>query len=93
VVVTHGAMTIIDALEEGTPVIAVPRLKKYHEVINDHQIYLVQELEKDGKVTAVYDVEELEEALEKVGTKPVKLVKDRRLVDTLKGYIVRFERS
>lgn len=93
VVVTHGAMTIVDALEEGTPVIAVPRLKKYGEVIDDHQLYLVQELEKEGKVTAVYDVEELEEALERVGARPVKLVKDKRLVTALKEYIAKFERN
>ena len=93
VVVTHGAMSIIDALDEGTPVIAVPRLKKYGEVIDDHQLYLVQELEKAGKVTAVYDVEELEETLKKVGTQSVRLVKDKRLVNALKGYIAQFERS
>jgi beta-1,4-N-acetylglucosaminyltransferase len=87
-VVTHGAMSIIDALEEGTTVVAVPRLKKYGEVIDDHQLYLVQELEKADKVTAIYDVEELEEALNKADTKPGKLVKDRRLVDALQ-----FERS
>jgi UDP-N-acetylglucosamine transferase subunit ALG13 len=93
VVVTHGAMSIIDALEQGTPVVAVPRLQKYGEVIDDHQLYLVQELEKAGKVTAVYDVEELEEALEKVGTQSVRLVKDKRLVNALKCYIAQFERS
>ena len=93
VVVTHGAMSIVDALEEGTPVVAVPRLQKYGEVIDDHQLYLVQELERAGKVTAVYDVEELEEALNKAGTKPVELVKARRLVNALKEYIAQFEPS
>mgnify|MGYP001112628233 CR=1 FL=1 len=90
---THGAMTVIDALEQGTPVVAVPRVKEYGEVIDDHQLYLVQELEKAGKVTAVYDVEELEEALKKAGTKPARLVKDKRLVNALKGYIAQLERS
>lgn len=93
VVVTHGAMSIVDALEQGTPVVAIPRLQKYGEVIDDHQLYLVQELEKAGKVTAVYDVEELEEALKKVGTQSVRLVKDKRLVNALKGYIAQFEAS
>jgi beta-1,4-N-acetylglucosaminyltransferase len=93
IVITHGAMSIVDALEQGTPVVAVPRLQKYGEVINDHQLYLVQELEKAGKVTAVYDVEKLEEALNKAGTKPAKLVKDRRLVDALKGYVAQFKAS
>ena len=93
VVVTHGGMIIVDALEKGTPVIAVPRLKRYGEAINDHQLYLVQELEKVGKVIGVYDVEELEEALKKAGTKPVRFEKDRRLVNILKEYITQFERE
>ena len=93
VVVTHGAMTIIDALEQGTPVVAVPRLEKYREHINDHQLYFVQELERDGKVIAVYNVDKLEEALKKTDLKPPELAKDRRLVHALKGYIAQFERS
>jgi beta-1,4-N-acetylglucosaminyltransferase len=93
VVVTHGAMTIIDALEQGTHVIAVPRLQKYGEHINDHQLYFVRELEKEGKVIAVYDVEKLEEALGKVDLKPPELVKDRRLVNALKKHIAEFERG
>jgi len=91
VVVTHGAMTIIDALEQETPVIAVPRLQKYGEHINDHQLYFVQELEKAGKVVAVYDVDELKGALEKVGPKAPQLVKDKRLVNALKQYVAQFE--
>ena len=93
VVVHGGAGTILDALEQSASVIAVPRLKKYGEVIDDHQLYLVQELERADKLTAVYDVEELEEALKKVGTQSVRLVKDKRLVNALKGYIAQFERS
>jgi len=93
VVVTHGAMTIIDALEQGTPVVAVPRLEEYREHINDHQLYFVQELERAGKVIAVCNVDKLEEALRKADSKMPELVKDRRLVDALKGYIAQFERS
>ena len=91
VVVTHGAMLIIDALEQGTPVIAVPRLKRYGEHIDDHQLYLVQELEKEQKVVAVYDINKLEPALAGLGTKSPKLVTNRRLVNALKGYIAKFE--
>lgn len=93
VVVTHGAMTIIDALEQGTPVVAVPRLRKYREHINDHQLYFVQELERDAKVIAVYDVDKLEEALREADLNPPELAKDRRLVDALKGYIAQFEQK
>jgi UDP-N-acetylglucosamine transferase subunit ALG13 len=92
-VVTHGALTIVDALEQETPVVAVPRLQKYGEHLNDHQLYLVQEMEKAGKVIAVYDVDKLEVALGKVDLKPPALAKDKRLVNALKKYIAQFERS
>jgi len=93
VVVTHGAMTIIDALEQGTPVIAVPRLKRYNEHINDHQLYFVQELERTGKIIAVYDANELEETIKTVGARPARFVREKRLVEALKGYVAQFERG
>lgn len=93
VVVTHGAMTMVDALRAGTPVIAVPRLKKYGEAIDDHQFYLIQELERQGTVVAVYDVEELATALKAVPASGGDLAGDRRLVDALRSHIARFERN
>jgi beta-1,4-N-acetylglucosaminyltransferase len=92
VVVTQPAMSILDAQEQGTPVIVVPRLKKYNEVIDDHQLDFARHLEKEGKVTAVYDVDNLEESLRKIGSRPVKLVRDKRLVNALRKYIEQLER-
>lgn len=89
VVVCHGgAGTIIAALDYEIPVIAVPRLKKYNEAIDDHQLELINALEKDGKITAVYDIEKLENTL----TSPfvnshTNMKKDDRLVRTLGEYI------
>jgi len=93
VVVTQPAMSILDAQEQGTPVIVVPRLKKYNEVIDDHQLDFARHLEKEGKVTAVYDVDKLEETLRNIDSRPVKLVRDKRLVNALKKYIAQFERT
>jgi len=93
VVVTQPAMSILDAQEQGVPVIVVPRLKRYDEVIDDHQLDFARELEKEGKVIAVYDVDKLEVALGKVDLKPPALAKDKRLVNTLKKYIAQFERK
>ena len=89
VVVCHGgAGTIITALEQGTPVIAVPRLKRYGEHINDHQLELVDALVEEGKVMAVYDVEELEGALNNlILNSSLKIEKDERLVNALKEYM------
>jgi len=91
VVVTQPAMSILDAQEQGTPVIVVPRLKRYDEVIDDHQLDFARELEKEGKVTVVYDVDRLEEVLQKSDLKAQELVKDGRLVNALKKYIAQFE--
>ena len=92
VVVTQPAMAILDAQEQGTPVIVVPRLKRYNEVIDDHQLDFAKHLEREGKVRAVYDVDKLEEALRKIDSKPVKLVRAKSLVNALKKYIEVIER-
>ena len=94
IAVTHaGVGMILDALQEGVPVMVVPRLKKFGEVIDDHQLCLARELEKENKVSVVYDIDELEAALEQQITKQINLVRDRRLVDALKKYIAQFERD
>jgi len=93
VVVTQPAMSILDAQEQETPVIVVPRLKRYDEVINDHQIDFARELEKQGKVIAVYDVDKLDEVLQKPDLKPQKLAKDRRLVKALQRYVAQYNNS
>jgi UDP-N-acetylglucosamine transferase subunit ALG13 len=83
----------LDAQEQGTPVVVVPRLKKYNEVIDDHQLDFARHLEKEGKVVAVYDLNKLEEALRKVDLKPQELAKHRRLVNALKKYIAHRDRT
>ena len=91
VVVTQPAMSILAPQEEGLPVIVVPRLKKYDEVIDDHQLYLARELEKEGKVIAVYDVDKLEDVLRRTDLKQTALDKDKRLIAALKKYIAKFD--
>lgn len=94
IVVAHGGVgTVLNALQERATVVVVPRLKKYGEVIDDHQLVFVQELEKQGKITAVYDVEKLEGVLIEVNLKQSELAKDKSLVNALKKYIAQFERK
>lgn len=93
VVVTQPAMTLIDALEQETPVVVVPRLKQYGEVIDNHQMDLARELEKEGKVIAVYSVDELEEVLKRSEIELPQLVGDIKLVKALKGYIAQFAQN
>jgi UDP-N-acetylglucosamine transferase subunit ALG13 len=59
-VVTHGgAGSIITALEHGAMVIAIPRLKKYSEHNNDHQLDIVNAMMQEGKIYTVYDIDDL----------------------------------
>lgn len=94
VVVTHaGAGSIVTALEQGTPAVVVPRLRKYREAIDDHQLELARALAEEGKVVAVYDVNDLEKALRNVKRSRIKVRKDKRLINFLKSYIRSLERQ
>lgn len=54
-IVCHGGVgSIFDALLVGKKVLAVPRLSKYSEHINDHQLEICLELERLGYLK-VYD--------------------------------------
>lgn len=59
-VITHGGTgVIIGAVKKGKRVVAVPRLAKFGEHVDDHQIQLVEQFEGMGIITACYDVEDL----------------------------------
>lgn len=63
-IITHGgAGSIINSLKHGKVPIVVPRLKKFNEHINDHQMELAIALQKRGKVVAVSNVQNLEKAI------------------------------
>lgn len=88
VVVTHGgAGSIVFALSRGKPVVVVPRLKKYGEHVNDHQLELAGALEREGRVKMVLDVEELKAALEAAGD--ATLIKGEKpvMIKIIKNYL------
>lgn len=64
-VVTHGGFgSIRDALFAGKAVVAVPRRPEFNES-QDYQEELVRELEESGYVIGVYDIVDLESAIER----------------------------
>ncbi len=77
-VITHGGVgNIISALEKNKKVIAVPRLAKYKEHINDHQTQIIAKFNALGYIIGLQDVDELENAFKKVKKfKPQKFVHD-----------------
>ena len=89
VIVCHaGIGTILTALEYSKPTIVVPRLKEYGEHHDTHQLEIANELEREGKIIAIYNISELEDALRNVGENPVHVGSERMgLVNALRRYI------
>lgn len=63
-IITHGGTnSIIEGLRLGIPVIAVPRLAKYQEHVDDHQTEIIQEMSEEGLITGVADLSNLNQAI------------------------------
>lgn len=63
-IICHGGVgTIFDSLYENKKILAVPRLAKYKEHINDHQIEICEELEKEGYIKYLMDTDDIDEKI------------------------------
>lgn len=78
IIITHGGVgNIISALEKNKKVIAVPRLAKYGEHINDHQTQIIAKFNALGYIIGLQDVDELDDAIKQIKKfKPKKFVHD-----------------
>ena len=66
-VITHGGVgSIISALKHNKKVIAVPRLSRYGEHVNDHQLEIVEEFSRLGYIKSAINKRELTKALEEI---------------------------
>lgn len=64
ILITHGGTgAIIGAVKKGKKVIAVPRLAKYGEHVDDHQIQLIGQFTEQNLICGLRDCEELEDGL------------------------------
>lgn len=65
-IVTHaGAGSMLQAIKNHKKIIAVPRLKKYGEHVNNHQIELAQKFESLGYLIAYQDGEDFIEVYQR----------------------------
>lgn len=66
-IVSHaGIGSIATALEHGKPMLVLPRLKRYHEVVNDHQVATARRYADLGHVLVAYDEREIPSVLERL---------------------------
>ncbi len=89
-IITHaGAGSILSAVKKGKVVIAAPRLKKYREHTNDHQLQIAKEFAEDGYILELRDFQKLGKLLEKSKTfKPKKFVSNTpNMVKLISDYI------
>lgn len=58
--ISHAGMgTIMTALDADKPLLAMPRRKKYREVVNDHQVAIARKFEQLGHMLVAYEPPEL----------------------------------
>lgn len=91
IVISHGGVgSMITANQKGKKVIAVPRYKKYHEHVNDHQVETIDIFAKRGYVIPLRNVEDLEQALMQVKSfEPVIYQKDEssNIIEIIEKFI------
>ena len=66
-IITHGGVgSIISSLKKGKKVIVVPRLKKYGEHVNNHQLQIARRFGEDGYVKYVINLKNLAKTISKL---------------------------
>ncbi len=93
IIITHaGVGTIIECLNKNKKVIVVPRLKKYGEHTNNHQMQITKEFALKNYVLPLYDVKNLSKTLDDIKTfKPVQYESNtERFKSKVKEYIDSF---
>lgn len=65
IVITHGGTgAIVGAIKKGKKVIAVPRLAKYGEHVDDHQLQIIHQFESQNLICGLSDCGKLQAGLE-----------------------------
>lgn len=90
IVISHGGEGIIgQALQLGKKLIMVPRMAKFGEHTNDHQLELVEAVAKEKKIPAILEIRDLEKELSKAlkAGKNSKAMEKTRIIKILEGFV------
>lgn len=91
IIITHGGTgSIISALKKSKKVIAIPRLSKYGEHVDDHQIQIVSQFEKIGFLKGISDISELSVAISEVHNMEFKsyISNTKKIIDEIDKFII-----
>jgi UDP-N-acetylglucosamine transferase subunit ALG13 len=78
----------------GKPIVLVPRRAAEKEVTTDHQLLLVDKMEKQGKAVGIIDINGLKDAIFKAresSSEPA--VVDHRLVEYLSDVLLEYSKK
>ena len=88
IIITHaGAGSIIDACKAGKPLIVVPRLQKFNEHTNNHQLELAEAVEGIGKAICVKDIKKLEAAVKRAEKFKPKTREKNKIVERINDFL------
>jgi UDP-N-acetylglucosamine transferase subunit ALG13 len=81
-VITHGGTgAIINAVKKGKKVVAIARNCEFGEHVDNHQRQIVEQFVQTGMILGAFDVEELEQLINKLPNfQPKKYVSSRDLI-------------
>ena len=94
-----GSGTIINALSFGKPLIVIPRLLKFNEHADDHQLEMATLLEQSQIARVVYDVEDLEFVIRKTleefhdSEKDFSSINRRNLINEMREFLANMEKG
>lgn len=90
--ITHGGTgAIIGAVKKGKKVIAVPRLAKYGEHVDDHQLQLLEQFQDMGIIETCVELEQLTDKYNKI--QDIKMVPYVSNTETIIDSIINFIES
>ena len=73
-VITHGGTgAIIGAVKKGKKVIAIPRLSKYGEHVDNHQLQIVKQFKEMGFIDVCYDIKCLKKVYDNIESRKIKV--------------------
>lgn len=90
IVITHsGVGSIISALKAKKPVVIYPRLHKYHEHVDDHQLDIAKAFEKKNYVICRYDDDTLAQVMKRLNQYPFAdyISNTNRIIDVIEEFL------